>query len=75
MIVFTQIPKTKLHFILNIFSVYAQEECKSKQDIEVLYEMTQEHLNMVPLNEQVLIIIGRIGNDIIPGIKQSLMRI
>lgn len=58
---------------LNIVSVYSPEDNKPKQERESFYDQLQNTIESLP-NDQQSIILGdfnaRIGNQIIPGIKQ-----
>lgn len=60
---------TKIHII----SVYAPEACKPLQEREIFFNQLQQAVDKIPSNEM-LILLGdfnsRIGNNIIPGVKQ-----
>lgn len=58
---------------LYIFSIYAPEDCKPEREKESFYDTLHEYLNLVPPDKPVLILgdfNARIGNNIVPGIKQ-----
>lgn len=64
-----EINKTKL----NIVSVYAPENCRSQTIREDFYDKLQEELDKINNNEAIIILgdlNARVGNRVIPGIKQ-----
>ncbi|XP_030754777.1 craniofacial development protein 2-like [Sitophilus oryzae] len=59
---------------LNIVSVYSPEDNKPKQERKSFYNQLQNTIQSLPSDQQKILILGdfnaRIGNQIIPGIKQ-----
>ncbi|XP_057671201.1 craniofacial development protein 2-like [Diorhabda carinulata] len=59
--------------LLNIISIYAPEDNKPKQERESFYEQLQNITESLPQNESIIILgdfNARIGNEVIPGVKQ-----
>lgn len=58
---------------LNVISIYAPEDNKPQQEREGFYDQLQDTIESITPNETTIILgdfNARIGNDIIPGIKQ-----
>ncbi|KAK9881036.1 hypothetical protein WA026_014379 [Henosepilachna vigintioctopunctata] len=58
---------------INIISIYSPENCKPKREREQFFENLQNTLDKIPSDELVIVMgdfNARIGNTVIPGVKQ-----
>lgn len=73
----TRIVATKLRSQkqnINIIGIYSPENCKPEEERTSFYETLQKTIDAIPQNETVILLgdfNARVGNTIIPGVKQK----